>query len=324
MKFKNFIAKLIISAVVTSGLVVINVPASSAAVGDANVAAALSLTGLQPAPDLRVGTFNATATADATMILMPGRVQAATDIAISRGLAAHSFTSSTNQSATVALGGQLSIYTSSTTSIAISADGGTISATASATTNAPATGWSSSATAAAFIFTTGTSAVATTAIASAVAVIWTAPSTAGTYYVSSYVSSGGANPTSTNPLLGTRVGLITVTVGGSHDVVGGTNNPDTLGVSNQSLFVAIASNTGATGVIHPTSVPGVGQGTALSKGILSKDTTFGTAQTATVLAGAQLSLYANVSTTTAITASGGSFSLSQGGPGTVTAPLLRI
>ena len=321
LKSKKLISKVLISAIVTTGLVIVSAPASKAAVAEANAAASFATTGLAvTTAQLRVGTFNATATADARMITMPGRVQAATDLAISVGLAAQSFTNSTSQSVTMAQGGQLSLYTSSTTSIAISATGGTITATASATSLAPATGWTSSATAAAFIFTTGTSAVATTAIASGVAVIWTAPSTAGTYYINSYVSTdGAANPSAINPLLGTQVGYITVTVGGSHAAVGGTNNPDTLGATNQSLFLAVADNTGPSAVIHPTTTPGLGAGTALSKGILSKDTTFRTAQTATVLPGAQLSLYANVSTTTAITASGGSFSLSQGGPGSVTA-----
>ena len=323
MKNKNFklISKITIGALLSAGLAVVSAPTSNAAVADANVAASFATTDLAvTTAQLRVGTFNATATADATLIGMPGRTQAATDLAISTGLAAHSFTTSTNQSATVSLGGKLSLYTSSTTTVAISATGGTITATASASSLAPATGWTSSSTSAAFIFTTGTSAVATSAIATAVGVIWTAPQVSGTYYISSYVATNGAsNPSSTNPLLGTQVGYITVTVGGSHAAVGGTNNPDTLGVTNQSLFVAVASNTGPSAVIHPTSVPGTGQGTALSKGILSKDTSFRTAQTATVLAGAQLSLYANVSTTTAITASGGSFASSQGGPSGVTA-----
>ena len=323
MRFKSFktVSKITVGAILAAGMAVVSAPSSNAAVADANAAASFATTGLAvTTAQLRVGTFNATATADATLITMPGRTQAATDLAISTGLAAQSFTSSTDQSATVSVGGQLSLYTSSTTTVAISATGGTITATASASTLAPATGWTSSATSAAFIFTTGTSAVATSAIATAVGVIWTAPQVSGTYYISSYVATDGAsNPSSTNPLLGTRVGYITVTVGGSHAAVGGTNNPDTLGVTNQSLFVAIASNTGPSAVIHPTSVPGTGQDTALSKGILSKDTTFRTAQTATVLTGAQLSLYANVSTTTAITASGGSFASSQGGPSGVTA-----
>jgi hypothetical protein len=81
------------------------------------------------------------------------------------------------------------------------------------------------------------------------------------------------------------------------------------------MFVAVASNSGQTGVIHTLSSQGTGEDAALSKGLLVKDTSFGTAQTATVLTGAVLSLYANVSTTTAITASGGSFSGSAGNSG---------
>jgi hypothetical protein len=47
-------------------------------------------------------------------------------------------------------------------------------------------------------------------------------------------------------------------------------------------------------------------------GLLTKDSTVGTGQTATALTGAQLSFYANVSTTVAFVASSGSFSISSG------------
>ena len=47
---------------------------------------------------------------------------------------------------------------------------------------------------------------------------------------------------------------------------------------------------------------------ALSKGLLYKDTSSGTAQSATVLAGGALSLYAYVTTTVAFSVSGGSLS----------------
>jgi hypothetical protein len=127
----------------------------------------------------------------------------------------------------------------------------------------------------------------------------------------------GNVPTAVNPLLGTEIGKITVTVGGTHPVVGGTNAPATLGGVNASMFVAVADNTGLSASVHSASdLLGECEDEAKSKGLLAKDTSFGSAQTATVLQGAVLSLYANVSTTAAFTASGGKFSDSTGGPST--------
>ena len=78
---------------------------------------------------------------------------------------------------------------------------------------------------------------------------------------------------------------------------------------NGSLIVAtmesaVASATNYTAVDLSTT-------TARSKGLLVKDTTSGTAQTATMLAGGTLALYAPVSTTSAFTATGGSFASTQ-------------
>jgi hypothetical protein len=87
----------------------------------------------------------------------------------------------------------------------------------------------------------------------------------------------------------------------------GSNNVNT-GTVNGSLFVATAANT--------TSAANAGaafSATAnFSKGLLAKDSSSGTAQTATVLAGGVLSLYANVTTAVAFSATGGSFSGLQG------------
>ena len=318
---KSSIAKIIIVSLMASFLTVFSVPSANALtpVGDANGAVAFTIAGTGVvSTELEIASENATSTASARLILMPGKTVAATQTASSEGLAALDRSSITAQTATVALGGKLSMYTTASTTVAISATGGTISETATATTNAPASDWTSSATAAAFVYNSTASGVAHT-----VGVIWTAPTTAGTYTISARIANTttpGANPSATNPLLGSSIATVTVTVGGSHPVVGGTNAPDTLGVVNSSMFVAVASNTGPTGVIHgastSTTEPGTGEDSALSKGLLVKDTSFGTAQTATVLAGGVLSLYASVSTTTAITASGGSFSGSVGSPTT--------
>jgi len=100
----------------------------------------------------------------------------------------------------------------------------------------------------------------------------------------------------------------------AHGAVDSTNIVATQGTVNGSLFTATKLTTtgsvtapGATG----TSA-GIGVG-ATSRGLLAKDTSSGTAQTATVLAGGVLSLYASVSTATAFTVSGGSLSSVVGG-----------
>jgi hypothetical protein len=83
------------------------------------------------------------------------------------------------------------------------------------------------------------------------------------------------------------------------------------GTPNQSMFTAVVlSDSGA-------AVVGNGENTkvhdkAKSLGLLTKDASSGTAQTATALTGAQLSLYATVATDVAFVASAGSFSISSG------------
>jgi len=104
-----------------------------------------------------------------------------------------------------------------------------------------------------------------------------------------------------------------------HAAVGGTNDTVTTGTLNGSMFTAVGTNTTGAAVTGTTStLAGVDDG-ALSLGLLYKDTTSGTAQSATVLAGGVLSLYAQVSTTSAFTATGGSFAgAAVGVVGTVT------
>ena len=121
--------------------------------------------------------------------------------------------------------------------------------------------------------------------------------------------------------------MLTITVLASatanHSAVGGTNNLATNGRNNESLYVAIASNPGASAVVGGTAnassaVADIGY-SALSKGLLSKDSSNGTAQTATVLAGGVLSLYASVSTASAFFTTGGAFSSAYGGAAAATA-----
>jgi hypothetical protein len=77
---------------------------------------------------------------------------------------------------------------------------------------------------------------------------------------------------------------------------------------NGSLFVAVENSTTGASIVSSASTTNDGSLTPRSIGLLSKDSSVITAQTATVLAGGALSLYANVSTNVAFIGSGGSFS----------------
>jgi hypothetical protein len=94
----------------------------------------------------------------------------------------------------------------------------------------------------------------------------------------------------------------------NHPAVGGSNAAATQGTVNGSLFLAIATNNSGVAATAPTATLASIHTDAKSLGLLAKDTSSGTAQTATVLGGAKLSLYAQVSTDIAFTATGGSFS----------------
>jgi len=87
-----------------------------------------------------------------------------------------------------------------------------------------------------------------------------------------------------------------------------TNVRASTGQVNASLFVAESLATGGAAVAGViTNGPYVVSEAAKSLGLLAKDTSSGVAQTATVLAGGALSLYANISTSIGFVASGGTF-----------------
>ena len=319
---KKLLQKLVIASVLSTGLTIIPTsPAYSAApVGSGTLGTDTNRTSFissaAVANGVRGGNLafalgNAEATAGAVMAVS----NTATQTARSLGLVAANTDSASGlgltQTATVALGGVLSFYSLTATSLSITWTGGTVTASATASTNLAGTAISDTATAIAF-----TTAAAASGVAHIASILWTAPTTAGTYVIDSYVTTGVGGTgsfTATNPVTGgTKISSITVTVGGSHAAAGGTNTPATLGAVNGSMFTAVATNTGVLPVIHPVGNLGTGETTALSKGLIAKDTSFGTAQTATVLAGGALSLYALVSSAAAYTASGGSFSETQG------------
>jgi len=93
-----------------------------------------------------------------------------------------------------------------------------------------------------------------------------------------------------------------------------TNIVATQGTVNGSLYVAMKSTTTTTTVVPGATGTAAGIGVdATSRGLLAKDSSSGTAQTATALAGAVLSFYASVNTATAFTVTGGTLSNVIGG-----------
>ena len=77
----------------------------------------------------------------------------------------------------------------------------------------------------------------------------------------------------------------------------------------QTLYVATVANSSGTSALADVANATIGsvEDTARSVGLLAKDTSTGTAQTATILAGGVLSLYGQYATTIALTATGGTF-----------------
>ena len=111
---------------------------------------------------------------------------------------------------------------------------------------------------------------------------------------------------------GVLTSVATSSVANAHagfPAVGAANaNPATTGTVNGSLFVAESLSSSGVGVIgNVASTTNLVSAAALSVGLLAKDTSSGVSQTATMLTGGQLSLYAFISTSVAFVASGGSF-----------------
>ena len=115
---------------------------------------------------------------------------------------------------------------------------------------------------------------------------------------------------------GTLSAVAVAPVASAHGAVGSANVSPYSGQINGSLIVATLANT--SGAAIPATASAVttaghrstwGQ-SAAGLGLLSKDTTSGTAQTATMLAGGTLVLMAAVSTSAAFTATGGTFGTS--------------
>jgi len=301
--FKKRLGVLVTSSLITGLISVVPITTANAvlnALDGANLAAS--------AETVDVSLITATERA-VTAVIHPATDVATTGHAArSSGLFAKSTDTATGQTATVDVGGVLSLYAEVATATAITADGGSFTsasagATAAATTNttAPTTNGK---------FFGGISA------GTAIATLWQAPTTAGTYTVSMYVSQA-TSPTITAATAGggTLKASIVVTVRGTdHGVVGtGTNTSlIALSSSDDKLFTAVELSTSGSAVVGSTSTLFTPSSTAKSRGLLNKDTSGGTAQTATVLAGGALSLYARVTTDVAFTATGGTFGSAAG------------
>jgi len=243
---------------------------------------------------------------EATAVIhsMVNSPSSAVNAARSAGLLEKSIDTGLNQTATVLPGGVLSLYASVTTSTAITADGGSF--TSAATTTTATTAVTTAPTTNGRFFS-----LTATGTATPIAVLWQAPTAAGTYTVSMYVSQATANTiTAATANGGTLRASIAVTVRNVHGAAGTGTNTALLVTSetNSNLYTAVQnSSTGASIVSSATDVVST-HVTARSLGLLTKDTTVSTAQTATILAGGSLSLYSYVATDVAFVASGGTFS----------------
>jgi len=123
----------------------------------------------------------------------------------STGLLSKDTSTGTAQTATMLVGGTLSLYAGVTTTVAVTVSAGTIASTATSSASTvtfadPARTVLFSMPAAADVATTG------------VALLWTAPSTAGTYTISMYYRTNTTAPTLASPSSGTLGAQITVTV----------------------------------------------------------------------------------------------------------------
>jgi hypothetical protein len=86
-----------------------------------------------------------------------------------------------------------------------------------------------------------------------------------------------------------------------------------IGAANNSLFTAVSLSSSGVAVLSSATDIANAHMSAKSLGLLTKDSSVGSAQTATVLASGVLSLYANVTTTVAFVASSGTFGTSTNG-----------
>jgi hypothetical protein len=302
----RFVSKITASALVAGLLALVPIPSANAHgdVGATNVAASAAAVD----QSLIVATELAQ-----QAVLHPSTAVATTGHAArSAGLLAKSTSMLDGQTATVRAGGVLSLYAQVSTSAALTASGGSFVksnvsfATSSVATTTPAIG------------VAYTMALAQAGTATPIAALWQAPTTTGDYTVTLRVSTATSQITgATTGSNGSAAVVMTVTVTDAHDVVGGSNVQLTMSGPDSSLYTAVTNSTTGASIVSSATDVGSAHVTARSLGLLSKDSTVGTAQTATILAGGALSLYAVVATDVAFNATGGTFSGAVANLGTV-------
>ena len=113
-------------------------------------------------------------------------------------------------------------------------------------------------------------------------------------------------------------GMLSFVATPSASAAAGDNNlATTTGVASTGLYVATEASTTGAAIAGTAGTVAAVHSAARSLGLLVKDATTGTAQTATVLAGGALSLYAGAATNVSLTATGGSFSGAANGNGSL-------
>jgi len=306
-KNKTSLIKLVLTALISTMVAII--PLQQSAAHNAVDGTNLELVGTTNGSLFVATKLASTAVAHTASVVASGASDARSTGLYYKSVA---YATGTAQTATVVAGGLLSLYASVSTTSAISTDNGNIYGVGA--TNSMAQ--TNTATGVAF-----TMPIAAAGTATPIAVIYKAPATAGTAVISLTIArlTAATTPVATDGLFlqGDEYTTITVTIlaatnlSTSHFAANSSANHAVVsGPVNASLLVATQSNTGGSAVAPSTANPI--EGTAItsaarSSGLVSKSSTMATAQTATILSGGKLSLYANVSTSVAFTSSGGSF-----------------
>jgi hypothetical protein len=114
--------------------------------------------------------------------------------------------------------------------------------------------------------------------------------------------------TATTALFAGMLSVASAPVASAHNPAGGTNIATTTGVANAGLYVATQNSTTGAGIVSSATDVASAHVTARSLGLLSKDSSTGTAQSATVLTTGRLSFYTGAATNVSFTATGGTFS----------------
>jgi hypothetical protein len=210
MTIRKRVALTAITALFSGVLTVTSVPVTSADVHTAAGSASPSVASTDDTKTLYVATVSNSSGTTALADVANGTIGDVEDTARSVGLLAKDTSTGTAQTATVLVGGALSLYGQYATTIALTATAGTFGTNATATAATSVT-FADPARTVLFSYPAGG-----TASNGNLAAVWTAPSTAGTYTISMYYKTATTNPTlpaaTSGPSSGTLGAAITVTV----------------------------------------------------------------------------------------------------------------